>query len=109
MAKSTLKAKSLPRKKTAEKKPEKALGPKYRTIENKKAIIQYILSLWPKSTERALELTDEQLLSPEGLARLYRHERLWLAVDAYAGKPPTETVRCALMNLIAEAYSVGVG
>jgi len=82
--------------------------PKFRSVEQKRKLILFLLQLRPKIKERVLELTDEQILNPTVLGRIYGYEPLWNAIDAYIGKPIKEKMVCDMWNKLAEGYCNGI-
>ena len=80
---------------------------KFRTVEEKRKLVLFILSTQPKWQDRIFELRDEQILDPNRLNFIYRYEPLWAVIDAYKGKPLKPRMVCDMWNKLAEAYCNG--
>lgn len=80
---------------------------KFRTIEEKRKLVQFILNTKPKPKDRIFELTDEQILNENMLSAIFRYEPLWATIDMYKGKPLKPRMICDMWNKLGEAYCHG--
>jgi hypothetical protein len=78
---------------------------KFRSIDEKHAILSKIFARTPNPQDRILAFTDQQL--EEGLSKLYLWEDLWNLIDELKVRPLDSDGEAMIWNCIAEAMSFG--